>query len=784
MFLYELSKDGKQYLLGNDLELAFRKFCKKQNKKALLNSPIFNLINHTPELILQEGIAILIYRYQLARYKFYKIAIHEDIIDEISVRELLDLRDQFVQTHSMQTNGKLRLDFMPFYDFGPSIRDVRSIGKGIEFLNKHMSSSLFQKPEQWNTKLFGFLKIHSLGDQQLLVNGSASSNYEGLINDLDEMTSTLSGYDSETPHVEIMGELKRHGFEPGWGNTVGRISDTMQLLLDLFNSPDSENLEKFISRIPMISKIAIISPHGWFGQENVLGRPDTGGQVVYILDQVRALERSLAERLESFGVLTIPKIVVVTRLIPECEGTNSDMRIERIHHTDNSFILRIPFHYQDGTIVRHFISRFEIWPFLERFALEAKKELIGELNGRPDLLIGNYSDGNLVATLLAEQFDVIQCNIAHALEKTKYLFSDLYWTDFEEENHFSIQFVADLIAMNMADFIITSTQQEIAGTQITSGQYESYQFFTMPGLMQVENGINLFDPKFNVIPPGVDENIFFPHTTQERRLPNQTKNMEDLLFEQSNEEIWGSLDDPEKIPIFSMARLDFVKNITGLVESFGKSKKLREKCNLIIIAGRIDTEQTSNAEEKAEISKMHKLIKKHELEGQLRWLGMHLAKKDTGEAYRVIADRKGVFVQPARFEAFGLTVLEAMASGLPTFATQFGGPSEIINQDKNGFLINPTVPELISNKLLQFIERVEGNKSAWDTVSKEAIKRVNERFTWRLYSNKLLNLTALYGFWRYSVASSGKQELSRYCHLLLRLLYSTGAQKILNHKNN
>jgi glycosyltransferase involved in cell wall biosynthesis len=34
--------------------------------------------------------------------------------------------------------------------------------------------------------------------------------------------------------------------------------------------------------------------------------------------------------------------------------------------------------------------------------------------------------------------------------------------------------------------------------------------------------------------------------------------------------------------------------------------------------------------------------------------------------YRVVADRRGAFVQPALFEAFGLTILEAMASGLPS----------------------------------------------------------------------------------------------------------------------
>lgn len=41
-------------------------------------------------------------------------------------------------------------------------------------------------------------------------------------------------------------------------------------------------------------------------------------------------------------------------------------------------------------------------------------------------------------------------------------------------------------------------------------------------------------------------------------------------------------------------------------------------------------------------------------------------------------DRRGAFVQPALYEAFGLTVIEAMTCGLPTFATSRGGPAEII----------------------------------------------------------------------------------------------------------
>ena len=57
--------------------------------------------------------------------------------------------------------------------------------------------------------------------------------------------------------------------------------------------------------------------------------------------------------------------------------------------------------------------------------------------------------------------------------------------DMEEDYHFSSQFTADLIAMNMTDFIITSTYQEIAGQADSVGQYESHCSFTMPGLYRV-----------------------------------------------------------------------------------------------------------------------------------------------------------------------------------------------------------------------------------------------------------------------------------------------------------
>jgi sucrose synthase len=451
--------------------------------------------------------------------------------------------------------------------------------------------------------------------------------------------------------------------------------------------------------------------------------------------------------------------------------------MEKVSQTNNCWILRIPFRDSRYNIVRHWISRFKIWPYLETFAEDTARELVSEFQGRPDLIIGNYSDGNLVASLLSDKFDVIQCTIAHALEKTKYAFSDLYWQDHEQDYHFTLQYTADIFAMNKSDFIITSTLQEIIGTEDTMGQYESYQFFTMPRLYRVINGVNLFAPKFNVIPPGVDEELYYPCTQKEKRIQTKWQRWENRLFQETADDIFGNLDAPEKMPIFTMARLDRVKNITGLIQAFGMSKKLQNFCNLIFAAATIHMENSSDSEERNEIIKAYDLIERFNLHGKFRWLPS-INKLDTGEVYRIVADHKGIFVQPALFEAFGLTIIEAMACGLPTVAPKFGGPLEIIEYGVSGYLMNTSKPELIAKSLEDFVDRIQTDPNHWHTISKNGIKRVDANFNWNSYSQRMINLTKLYGFWRYAVSGKGMMELDRYCDMMFHFLIRQRSKQI------
>ncbi len=719
-------------------------------------------------------------RESIATPSFYLFNIEEIFYERISVDEFLKAKEIFVNPETK--NEMLSLNFSTFYDKFPSVRDYRSIGKGVEYLNRYLSSNMFTQPEKLRKALFDFLFVHKYKSQQLILNGIIN-NPEQLSSSIEKALNYLRKKPEDEPLMKFAGEIQQYGFEPGLGNTAGKIIESLEILEGLLQSPDHQGLTEFLSRIPMIFNIAIISTHGYFGQEGVLGMPDTGGQVVYILDQVKALEKKLIKSLKDSGLNAKPKIIILTRLIPNAAKTRSNQRLEKVHETKNSWILRVPFKTHNKKVTDNWISRFEIWPYLEHFAEDAYKELLAEFGERPDFIIGNYSDGNMVAFILSKKFGVTQCNIAHALEKSKYLYSALYWKNLEQYYNFSIQFTADLIAMNAANFIVTSTYQEIVGTEDSIGQYESYENFTMPDLYRVEGGINLYHPKFNIVPPGVNTKIYFPYTKESERIREIREDLNKLLFENTEDpEVFGKLEDPGLTPIFSLARLDKIKNLTGLVNWYGENQELQKVSNLIIVAGKVDPNQSGDGEEKEQIEWMHHLIDEFKLYNKIRWIGKLFHKSQTGEVYRVIADRKGIFVQPALFEGFGLTVLEAMRSGLPVFATMYGGPLEIIRDQVSGFHIDPINGKETTEKILDFIRRFKEDPKVWERISKKAIERVDTAYNWDLYANKLLSLAKIYGFWKYTT-NIEMEEMNAYLDVLYHLLYIPRAKAILDAHN-
>ncbi|CAI0387245.1 unnamed protein product, partial [Linum tenue] len=741
--------------------------CDPEARETLRNGPFSEVLKTAQEAIVLPPFVAIAIRPRPGVWEYVRVNVHELSVDQLTVSEYLRFKEELVDG---QANDPyvLELDLEPFNASFPRPTRSSSIGNGVQFLNRHLSSIMFRNKESLEP-LLEFLRSHSYKGHALMLNDRIHS-VSRLQSALAKAEDYISKLPPDTPYHEFEYAIQGMGFERGWGDTAERTMEMMHLLSDILQAPDPASLETFLGRVPMVFNVVILSPHGYFGQANVLGMPDTGGQIVYILDQVRALESEMLLRIKKQGLDFKPRILIVTRLIPDAKGTTCNQHMERISGTDYTHILRVPFRSENG-ILRKWISRFDVWPYLETFAEDAASEIVAELQAIPDFIIGNYSDGNLVASLLAYKMGVTQCTIAHALEKTKYPNSDLYWKKFDEKYHFSCQFTADLLAMNNADFIITSTYQEIAGTKNTVGQYESHTAFTLPGLYRVVHGIDVFDPKFNIVSPGADMTIYFPYFEKKKRLTALHVPIEKMLFDpEQTDECIGTLDDRSKPILFSMARLDRVKNITGLVECYGKNTKLRELVNLVVVAGFIDAKKSKDREEIDEIVKMHDLMSKYSLKGQFRWITSQTNRARNGELYRYVADTRGAFVQPAFYEAFGLTVVEAMTCALPTFATVHGGPAEIIEHGVSGFHIDPYHPDQTAEQMADFFQRCKEDPSCWNKISDGGLQRIYERYTWKIYSERLMTLAGVYGFWKH-VSKLERRETRRYLEMFYILKF-------------
>jgi glycosyltransferase involved in cell wall biosynthesis len=82
-------------------------------------------------------------------------------------------------------------------------------------------------------------------------------------------------------------------------------------------------------------------------------------------------------------------------------------------------------------------------------------------------------------------------------------------------------------------------------------------------------------------------------------------------------------------------------------------------------------------------------------------------------------------VLPSYYEGFPLTVLEAMASGLPTVATQVGGIPEAIEDGRSGILVPPGNAQKLADALSALLRDAERRKQMGDA----ACARVSRHFS-------------------------------------------------------
>ncbi len=100
----------------------------------------------------------------------------------------------------------------------------------------------------------------------------------------------------------------------------------------------------------------------------------------------------------------------------------------------------------------------------------------------------------------------------------------------------------------------------------------------------------------------------------------------------------------------------------------------------------------------------------------------------------MLAKTRGVFINPALTEPFGLTLIEATACGVPIIATSDGGPRDILAACDNGMLIDPLDIKQIQDALRTALTDTE----QWQRWSSNGLSRVRENFSWDTHVEKYL----------------------------------------------
>ncbi|MFN2341746.1 MAG: HAD-IIB family hydrolase [Desulfonatronovibrio sp.] len=430
-----------------------------------------------------------------------------------------------------------------------------------------------------------------------------------------------------------------------------------------------------------------LSIHGLVrGNDMELGRDsDTGGQVKYVVELARALGKAPQ----------VSRVDLITRNILDSKvDPGYGKTIEKLSEKAN--IVRLPF----GP--KRYLRKEVLWPYLDELT-DRVLQYFRRLRMVPDIIHGHYADAGLAGAKLAQHLGVPFIFTGHSLgkiKKQKLLDKGKTEESIKSRYNISTRIEAEEMALGNASLVVTSTAQE------RDEQYREYD--------------NYHPSRMRIVPPGVDLERFFPGKRGQKR-PDIADEL-DKFFKKSS-----------KPMVLALSRPDERKNINTLIKAFGKNKTLKEMANLVVIAGNRKDIGSMDAGPKKVLTNILLNVDKYDLYGKAAYPKTHRA-DDVPELYRYAARTKGVFVNPALTEPFGLTLIEAAASGLPLVATDDGGPRDIIGNCKNGVLVDPLDEEKMGLAILDYIQ----DKEKWKDASVKGIKGVKEHYSWQTHAKKYI----------------------------------------------
>uniref|UniRef100_A0A2P2KV08 Sucrose-phosphate synthase n=6 Tax=Rhizophora mucronata TaxID=61149 RepID=A0A2P2KV08_RHIMU len=630
--------------------------------------------------------------------------------------------------------------------FSPTRYFVEEVITGFDETDLHRSwvrAQATRSPQERNTRLENMCwRIWNLArtKKQLegeLAQGNAKRRLERE-RGRREATADMSEDLSEGEKGDTVSDLSAHG-ESNRGR-LPRISS-----VDVMEAWASQQKGKKLY-------IVLISLHGLIRGENMeLGRDsDTGGQVKYVVELARALG----------SMPGVYRVDLLTRQVsaPDVDWSygeptemltlrNLEDYVDEMGESSGAYIIRIPFGPKDK-----YIPKEHLWPHIPEFVdgalshiIQMSKVLGEQIGGGkpvwPVAIHGHYADAGDSTALLSGALNVPMLFTGHSLgrDKLEQLLKQGRLSRDEINSTYKImrRIEGEELSLDASEIVITSTRQEI------EAQWRLYDGFD-PILerklrARIKRNVSCygrFMPRMAIIPPGMEFHHIVP---QDGDMDGEAEGNEDHPTS-PDPPIWSEImrffTNPRKPMILALARPDPKKNITTLVKAFGECRPLRELANLTLIMGNRDGIDEMSSTNSSVLLSVLKLIDKYDLYGQVAY-PKHHKQSEVPDIYRLAAKTKGVFINPAFIEPFGLTLIEAAAHGLPIVATKNGGPVDIHRVLDNGLLVDPHDQQSIADALLKLV----ADKHLWAKCRQNGLKNVH-LFSWPEHCKSYLSRIA------------------------------------------
>lgn len=410
------------------------------------------------------------------------------------------------------------------------------------------------------------------------------------------------------------------------------------------------------------NRIMMISTHGYVAAEPPLGAPDTGGQVVYVLE--------LAKKLGQFGY----EVDIWTRRFedqPEIDEVDENVRIIRVACGGKDFIPKEYLYEKIPSWVKNAAG------YIEKHGLSYS------------FVNSHYWDAGLAGQMISENLDIPHVHTPHSIGTWK---KEQMLTDFpedadsfEEKYNFSNRIRYETMIYNSCDLLIATTPIQVD---------------------KIESDYDISVNHIRMIPPGYDDNRFYP-MGESSRLALRTK----LGYT-------GPV-------VFAVSRLAHNKGLDLLIDSFAMVAERLPDSKLVLAIGHEDRSET----EEAIYRNLLEMVKKHSLEDKVEFTGF-ISDEDLPDYYRA-AD---LFVLSSRYEPFGMTAVEAMASGTPCVVTIHGGLCRVLDYGIHALFADTFDREELGISMFKALKY----RSLRHRMIQKGAQRARARFTWTGIAQKLL----------------------------------------------